>query len=232
MARQGLPKKYAKMGFKKGWRAYKAAKRSPSRSRKQASRSPKPKRRTRKSPLNPRAMVNPRRRAPRTMRGFMTNTTKALISVGTGAVGAVASAGVVNTLPVQTAQGRALTQTGIGIGAMVLSPRRLWWMRVAGAGAALNGAVSLLKASGVPLPYLSGTDQMILSPRYRRTSLSGISPKRLQVKPAATKYRMGKGGIGRGYATMGLNKDFGMGVNFDRPKTGIGGQFVHSAFDA
>ena len=27
MARKGLPKKYAKMGFKKGWRAFKAAKR-------------------------------------------------------------------------------------------------------------------------------------------------------------------------------------------------------------
>jgi len=31
MARQGLPKKYAKMGFKKGWKAYKAGKRSGSR---------------------------------------------------------------------------------------------------------------------------------------------------------------------------------------------------------
>jgi len=29
MARQGLPKKYAKMGFKKGWAAYKKAKRRP-----------------------------------------------------------------------------------------------------------------------------------------------------------------------------------------------------------
>ncbi len=31
MARQGLPKKYAKMGFKKGWRAYKASRRKPRR---------------------------------------------------------------------------------------------------------------------------------------------------------------------------------------------------------
>lgn len=31
MARKGLPKKYAKMGFKKGWKAYKASKRSGSR---------------------------------------------------------------------------------------------------------------------------------------------------------------------------------------------------------
>jgi len=29
MARKGLPKKYAKMGFKKGWAAYKKAQRSP-----------------------------------------------------------------------------------------------------------------------------------------------------------------------------------------------------------
>jgi len=29
MARKGLPKKYAKMGFKKGWAAYKKARRTP-----------------------------------------------------------------------------------------------------------------------------------------------------------------------------------------------------------
>ena len=33
MARKGLPKKYAKMGFKRGWRAFKAAKRKRSTSR-------------------------------------------------------------------------------------------------------------------------------------------------------------------------------------------------------
>jgi len=32
MARKGLPKKYAKMGFKKGWKAYKASKRGRRRS--------------------------------------------------------------------------------------------------------------------------------------------------------------------------------------------------------
>jgi hypothetical protein len=32
MARKGLPKKYAKMGFKRGWAAYKRSKRSPIRS--------------------------------------------------------------------------------------------------------------------------------------------------------------------------------------------------------
>lgn len=31
MARKGLPKKYAKMGFKRGWAAYKRARRSPTR---------------------------------------------------------------------------------------------------------------------------------------------------------------------------------------------------------
>jgi hypothetical protein len=31
MARKGLPKKYAKMGFKRGWAAYKRAKRTPTR---------------------------------------------------------------------------------------------------------------------------------------------------------------------------------------------------------
>jgi len=34
MARKGLPAKYAKMGFKKGWKAYKASKKKTSRTRK------------------------------------------------------------------------------------------------------------------------------------------------------------------------------------------------------
>ena len=47
MARKGLPKKYAKMGFKRGWRAFKAAKRkrSTSRTRKRTSIRASPKRR-------------------------------------------------------------------------------------------------------------------------------------------------------------------------------------------
>ena len=48
MARPGLPKKYAKMGFKRGWRAFKAAKRKRS--------SPKARSRT------PRRANNPKRR--------------------------------------------------------------------------------------------------------------------------------------------------------------------------
>jgi hypothetical protein len=53
MARSGLPKKYAKMGFKKGWRAYKASKRKPRRRRvakvaRRRRRRKKPKRRYRR----------------------------------------------------------------------------------------------------------------------------------------------------------------------------------------
>ena len=42
---RGLPKKYAKMGFKKGWRAYKAAKRGTKRRRKATTSRARPRRR-------------------------------------------------------------------------------------------------------------------------------------------------------------------------------------------
>jgi len=38
MARKGLPKKYAKMGFKKGWREYKKSKRTPTKRRRTTTR--------------------------------------------------------------------------------------------------------------------------------------------------------------------------------------------------
>ena len=52
MARPGLPKKYAKMGFKRGWRAFKAAKRKRS----------SPKRRTSRRATNPKRRSTMRRR--------------------------------------------------------------------------------------------------------------------------------------------------------------------------
>jgi len=41
VARKGLPKKYAKMGFKRGWRAFKAAKRKRSTTKRRALSSPR-----------------------------------------------------------------------------------------------------------------------------------------------------------------------------------------------
>ena len=52
MARPGLPKKYAKMGFKRGWRAFKAAKRKRS----------SPKRRTSRRATNPKRRSMARRK--------------------------------------------------------------------------------------------------------------------------------------------------------------------------
>ena len=47
MARKGLPKKYAKMGFKKGWAAYKRSKNKGKRKRKSTKKRASPKRRRR-----------------------------------------------------------------------------------------------------------------------------------------------------------------------------------------
>jgi len=54
VARPGLPKKYAKLGFKKGWRAFKAAKRKRSPRRRISAR--------RASPNNPRRKTMARRK--------------------------------------------------------------------------------------------------------------------------------------------------------------------------
>lgn len=249
MARQGLPKKYAKMGFKRGWRAYKAARRTPKRksaSRRRRAPSAPAKRRRRRGggmKLNPKPGHNPRRRAPRTMKSTLNTTAKAAIVVGTGTAGAVGSAAVVNMLPVQTSQGRALAQTAMGMVAMMFAPRRMWWLRVAGAGAAYNGGVSLVKASGVPLPYLSGSDQMMLSPRrisppglnynMRRKRMSGgrqvATSRQIASNPAYTAYQ-------QGMDRLGVNKRFGagrMGMNWRNPQgNSIGGPFVHASRDA
>jgi len=57
MARKGLPAKYAKMGFKKGWKAYKASKKSKSSN-------PRPKTKARKVRRN---MAKKKRRRSRSM---------------------------------------------------------------------------------------------------------------------------------------------------------------------
>ena len=72
MARKGLPKKYAKMGFKKGWKAFKAAKRGTKR------------RRTTTSRARPRRRNNPKRSVRRVRKSKNVNVN--LVELGGGLV--------------------------------------------------------------------------------------------------------------------------------------------------
>ena len=59
MARKGLPKKYAKMGFKKGWREYKKSKRGGSTKRRTSTRTKSTRKRTYRRKSSMRGLSNP-----------------------------------------------------------------------------------------------------------------------------------------------------------------------------
>lgn len=93
MARKGLPKKYAKMGFKKGWREFKKAKRAAKRKRKKSRSSKTRRRRGRVIKSRSRTMAKKRRRRS----NRMSKRTKQLLGaagyavIGEPALDAVAS---------------------------------------------------------------------------------------------------------------------------------------------
>ena len=62
MPKPGLPKKYAKMGFKKGWRAYKATKRATTQKRRSTRKGGVRKTARRAYTRSPRTIHNPRRK--------------------------------------------------------------------------------------------------------------------------------------------------------------------------
>ena len=244
MPKPGLPKKYAKMGFKKGWKAYKASKRKPARktARKATSRAVA-KRSTPTKTARKRgggtAVVSKRKR-PRTARGFVDASTRAMMNVGIGVSGAVTTAGVVNALPIQSTQGKAWTQTLLGVATAVLSPRKMRWLRVAGAGAAMHGGISVVKSMGFILPLLAGVDENYIMPRRisppgmngvpRRymgaNRAMGATANRLVRDPGYTPYQ-------KGMQSLGVNKSGAMmGYNFGVPQgSALGGRYLNSAFD-
>ena len=157
----GLPRKYAKMGFAKGWRAYKASKnkrRSPKRksskrkSPKRRRRNPAPRARKRRS--NP-GRSRSRRLIPRLRRPTARSVQRTAMYVGAGVGGAVATAAAVRAMPL-TEPTRAWTQLGVGtLGVAMLNPKRALW-RFAAGGAALAGALAIVKTQFPNMPLLAG----------------------------------------------------------------------------
>lgn len=146
MARKGLPKKYAKMGFKKGWKAYKMAKGATKRAYKKVAGKVKRKstkkviKRTTKKRVYRMAgkKKSPVRRRKSSM---MTNRTiNALINGATIGGTAIASTLAVNKIPVirdQNSWVKAAAQAGSGILGILFSKnlmaKKAWSGVVAGA---------------------------------------------------------------------------------------------------
>jgi hypothetical protein len=212
----GLPKKYAKMGFAKGWKAYRAAKRK----RKSPA---KPKRKTttrrRTQPMARKRKTSRRRRTARKVaRGLYTNpavrgvgrkTTKAIINTGIGVGGAVGTAAVINMMPIQDSRAKALTQLAIGMGMLALTPKNAIMLKVAGGGASLAGALALVKASGMPLPLLAGEGmgvnlQYMGANPYKKIATQAARASTPAVSPFMglnTEYRSNGRMMGRGYGS-------------------------------
>jgi hypothetical protein len=158
--RAGLPKKYAKMGFKRGWREYKASRAGGQKKRRRAHNpgnpgNPGTTRRARRSPRrSPRTIIQrvTSRRGVNQMARTATNTAWA---VG----GAAAAQGIVSMLPMVNPVARGLTQMGLGLVAGLAAPRRgagrvLIPMAV---GATVAGGLSMSRTIFPQLPLLAGT---------------------------------------------------------------------------
>ncbi len=167
MARQGLPKKYAKMGFKKGWKEYKASKRKrtsgASTVKKKAA--PKKKRvagstvkkkvtkrtytkpKTMKgTPMKKKAVSKKMGKAPKKRKRtlMMNRTFNAVIKGGIVGLSALAGLFIVNKTPWirdQKAWMKSLFQGGLGVATILFVKNPL--IKMAGTGFISGGAISL-----------------------------------------------------------------------------------------
>ncbi len=165
MARKpGLPKKYAKFGFKKGWTMFKAAKRKVGRKIKKAvtRKKTKTKKSTKKRKTVTRRKTTMARRrtarkaAPRRRTRKRWNTaTAGKIAIDSGVIGgsAIVSTLTINSLPVVkdwASWQKALTQGLTGIALLIMIPRRQIWLLKAAGGVAVGSALNFL------LPFFPG----------------------------------------------------------------------------
>jgi len=193
----GLPKKYAKLGFKKGWKAYKRAgggtRKRRGRGKISRRRNPSPAKRKASAK---RVYTRKRRRTfsliPRRTRGLAGKSINAAMGTAVGVAGAVGSAIVVKMLPLLTPQSKALAQLGLGVGILALIPRRQRLLRIAGIGSSLAGGIALTK---------------VAMPQVGQYLLAGdTAPKKISYyrKPAV----MANMGINSRYETMGINTKY------------------------
>lgn len=194
MARMGLPKKYAKMGFAKGWKAYKAAKRKAKtamdktfRRKKRTSRKRKSNTTTvtRRRATMPKAAKSATRR--RTSRKRWTPASPTAIAtdavvVGGGAMGSTMAVNMLPMIKDQKPWIKALAQIILSAGAAGLTPRKHKRVRQFFAGGAAGGAITLL------IPYIK--NPWALSGRSRPLSAEELQSLTMgepyQIKGAGT----------------------------------------------
>lgn len=221
MARQGLPKKYAKMGFAKGWKAYKASKRKRSNpKRSKPKRKTSTKRTARKRSNNPKRSIAgmPKKRRRVSARNVGMKIGRAASWGGAAVGGAVGSAAIIRALPLATDQGKAWAQTALGVLTMIFSPKKQPVIRAMGAGATVAGGLAVTKQI-VDVPLLSGydySDRRLSAVKYRPRRISGGYRGSANLKaanPAATSYQTGM-------SRMGVNvlPSARMGMNFSKPQ--------------
>lgn len=162
----GLPKKYAKMGFSKGWKAYKKAKRSTTK-KKPAQRksstttkgaivarkkSSKRKRRTTR-----RKIASAYRRSRPTIQRTMRGIPMAAIDTGLGVAGAIGSAAAIQMLPIEDQKTKAFVQLGVGLAAFAMLQPKNRMLKMTAAGTALAGALAVVKSTPeMNLPLIAG----------------------------------------------------------------------------
>jgi len=161
MARKpGLPKKYAKFGFAKGWKLYKAAKRKAGTARKavkkvvrKITRKRKPTTGVKKMAVRKRVTVRRAAKAParRRRRPSVLNNKWIRTAVDAGLIGgsAVGSTALVNMAPVikdRKTWEKALFQAVVGIFGMTMAKNLL--LKKAFSGAAVGAAITMI------LPYI------------------------------------------------------------------------------
>lgn len=219
MAKSGLPKKYARMGFAKGWKAYKASKRK---SRPAARKS---KTAARKYPVAKRTATATARRtrnyapaAKRTTRRIVKQSMSLAQGTALGVSGAVGAAAIIQMLPIVDPRAKALVQLGIGAAAIMLRPRRGQLKKIApilGYGAMIAGGTSLTKQLAPGLPLISGDQKYSLPPIRRNMA---------QISAPASYTKQNNKGLNGNISYMGATKNFTpgsgnalMGANF---KTG------------
>lgn len=194
----GLPKKYIKKYgvTKKAWAAYRKDKNS----RKTAGGAKMATKRKRRAPARRRSTTRattraaarrtytPRRRYTRRrastaimgrarrrrVSGFSINKVADVARIGlTGAAGAVLTGAGVRALPVTTAQSKAWTQFALGAALYMFAPKRRKFgkvVKIAGIGATIASATSLVKMFMPEIPMLSGLD----NPYYTGGGMKGI----------------------------------------------------------
>lgn len=155
--RKGLPKKYAKHGFKKGWAMYKAAQRRRKTTRgasAPATRASRPTTRTKGSAMPAKkatrrvivrtgaSPIRRRRRAPRLLSQTTLNTVIDGLLIGGSAIGSTMAMGALPVVKNQSAYIKSLSQAALGVVLMSMFKDR--YIKKASMGMIVGSGISLV----------------------------------------------------------------------------------------